>query len=681
MSAAQYIVELIDKVTGPAKQATSAIDKMAATMKAAKGAGAGGMFDKLTPDFDKALTKSAANMSMVEGKGASMFANMIQGISKTFGPKAAGDVLNVAQKISEASEFLDKHKESVDKVKGAMGTIGTIGAAAFAVTATAAFALTAAIVVVISNLAIMGAEFAFAMGKAKSDTMFALRAIQGSGGEAKATFAELDNLARNVGASTVDVGASLTSLLKGGFNQGDAVKIAAALQDIKAVDSTAQTGQIADVLSKMQKQGKVTGEVLEQVKVPGLQEALQKVTGSKDMKELQAALQSGKITADQGVTAVLQAVSNMGKNAGTGGALGELAQMKNTNTVEGAFKQIQNSAERLFMSLNQEGVGSNLINLGNRIANFLDPATTSGQGLLSLLDGIAATATQALDAFTATDLEGGFGEIMGVLADVGNTITSVVVPGVKEFGRAFGEVFSVAIVPLQSLNAAIGGSSTSTEGAIMAMKGLGAALGAVVAAGAYVIAALVGIVTQMYDTAASFMGLIGVATSFAEGIVQIFSGAGSWLYDAGSDLIAGLLEGITSKAGSVLSAISGLGGDIISTVTSVLKINSPSKVMAELGGYTVEGFVQGINAGAGDVQASMADVVAPPQLSTTLTSIAAGAANSNGTPNAASGAQNIINVTISGASDEPGIRRAAYDGTTAALEALGYQLGAIKVGT
>lgn len=82
--------------------------------------------------------------------------------------------------------------------------------------------------------------------------------------------------------------------------------------------------------------------------------------------------------------------------------------------------------------------------------------------------------------------------------------------------------------------------------------------------------------------------------SFASSAVSAISGLASRFVSMGADIIGGLYNGIVGAAGRVLSYISGLAGQVAATFASVLGMNSPSKVFRVLGGYTVQGFIIGM---------------------------------------------------------------------------------------
>lgn len=69
----------------------------------------------------------------------------------------------------------------------------------------------------------------------------------------------------------------------------------------------------------------------------------------------------------------------------------------------------------------------------------------------------------------------------------------------------------------------------------------------------------------------------------------------------GSNLIQGLINGFTSMFPKLTSAISGAAESVVSTFKNLLGIHSPSRVFADLGGFTMAGLTQGLVKGEGSV--------------------------------------------------------------------------------
>lgn len=95
-------------------------------------------------------------------------------------------------------------------------------------------------------------------------------------------------------------------------------------------------------------------------------------------------------------------------------------------------------------------------------------------------------------------------------------------------------------------------------------------------------------------------------------IMGIFAGAGSWLVNVGSQIIGGLISGITGAIGGAISAVQGAVGGIMDGIKGMLGIHSPSTVMAEQVGVPMaQGIAQGIVRASGRVTNALASVTDP----------------------------------------------------------------------
>lgn len=79
-----------------------------------------------------------------------------------------------------------------------------------------------------------------------------------------------------------------------------------------------------------------------------------------------------------------------------------------------------------------------------------------------------------------------------------------------------------------------------------------------------------------------------------------------------SDMMSGLVDGITSGSASVMSALQGLAEQMKATIKGALGISSPSKVFAEFGLNTAAGFEGGIDKGAAGVSDAVSGMVQLP---------------------------------------------------------------------
>ncbi|WP_420368584.1 phage tail protein [Curtobacterium sp. L1-20] len=95
--------------------------------------------------------------------------------------------------------------------------------------------------------------------------------------------------------------------------------------------------------------------------------------------------------------------------------------------------------------------------------------------------------------------------------------------------------------------------------------------------------------------------VIGVVKTIQSKIQGALAGAGSWLLSVGRNIIDGLVNGIRNAAGAVTSIMKNIAQGAISTVKNFLGIHSPSRVMAQLGGYVAQGLANGIKSGSSGV--------------------------------------------------------------------------------
>lgn len=66
---------------------------------------------------------------------------------------------------------------------------------------------------------------------------------------------------------------------------------------------------------------------------------------------------------------------------------------------------------------------------------------------------------------------------------------------------------------------------------------------------------------------------------------------------AGIDMIGGFIQGIQQRWGDLKAAVTGVADSSVGWIKERLGIHSPSRVFAELGGFTMQGFEQGITGG------------------------------------------------------------------------------------
>jgi phage-related protein len=104
--------------------------------------------------------------------------------------------------------------------------------------------------------------------------------------------------------------------------------------------------------------------------------------------------------------------------------------------------------------------------------------------------------------------------------------------------------------------------------------------------------------------------LLGLFTSAWATVMGFLSGVS--LVDLGKQLIQGLASGITAGVGVVVNAVKNAVGGAIKAAKSALGIASPSKVFADIGVNTAEGFAGGVDTAAPAADAAVRDMLEPP---------------------------------------------------------------------
>ncbi|MET7333269.1 phage tail tape measure protein [Nonomuraea sp. NPDC005650] len=122
------------------------------------------------------------------------------------------------------------------------------------------------------------------------------------------------------------------------------------------------------------------------------------------------------------------------------------------------------------------------------------------------------------------------------------------------------------------------------------------------------------------DTSAKWEGIKKAATDKASDLVAWlkglpgkikaeFAAAGTWLLQAGRDLINGMINGVKAKAGELAAAARGTVQSAVDAAKNLLGIHSPSTVFAEIGKWSVKGLIQGLESEQGQAVSTVERMV------------------------------------------------------------------------
>ena len=195
----------------------------------------------------------------------------------------------------------------------------------------------------------------------------------------------------------------------------------------------------------------------------------------------------------------------------------------------------------------------------NAVFPFIQTVVTS---VMNVINAIITTVLAAING----DWSGVWEGIKNIASSVWNGIQSIVSSGLNAMS---GIVSSV----LNAISGIFGNVWNGIKGAVSA--------------------AWNGITSAVSSGVSSMMSFI---TSIPSRIMGVFSGAGSWLINAGQNIIQGLINGITNAIGGAISAVKNAVSGIIDGAKSMLGIHSPSKVFdREIGRMIPAGLGRGVS--------------------------------------------------------------------------------------
>lgn len=221
------------------------------------------------------------------------------------------------------------------------------------------------------------------------------------------------------------------------------------------------------------------------------------------------------------------------------------------------------------------------------IAQVITSAMQIVQGIIQVVTGIITGNWRAVWA-----------GIQNILSGVWNAIVTLVRGALSIVGSVISGGLNAAAGVVGSILGSIAGTFSSIFG------GIGRAVG---------------------DTIGT---VVGFFTSLPGKIMGALSGAGSWLYNVGADIVRGLQNGVASLAGSIGNFfLSLLPGWIVGPFKAALGISSPSKVFAGYGENIGEGIIQGVSGMKEAVNAAVGSLVSVPAVGAVGAAVAVAATN------------------------------------------------------
>ena len=249
--------------------------------------------------------------------------------------------------------------------------------------------------------------------------------------------------------------------------------------------------------------------------------------------------------------------------------------------IDGLAQGIQNNAERVGTAI------GNLLKVAVDSAGTIAKAALKelgSSGMVQLASGIASGAGKAVTAM---------GQAVSKAVQSAKTKASQFLSAGKQW--------------VSSLASGVRGAVGTVTGAISSL--VSSAVGKARSAAGQFMSAARTWASQLASGIRSGAGQAASAVrSCVSSAVSAARGAAGQFVSAGRSMIQGLISGIKSAAASVASAARSVVQGAINAAKSALKINSPSKVFIEIGKFTGEGFVVGMDRTAGAVANSAASL-------------------------------------------------------------------------
>lgn len=130
-------------------------------------------------------------------------------------------------------------------------------------------------------------------------------------------------------------------------------------------------------------------------------------------------------------------------------------------------------------------------------------------------------------------------------------------------------------------------------------------------AGSQFVSNVVNFITSLPGNIASFLGQVisrvgswvgemasgaaRAASQFASGLIDGLASIPGQVVSIGSNIVQGMVNGVTGAVGSLIGAVKGAVGNAIDAAKNLLGIHSPSRVFREIGQYAMQGAALGVD--------------------------------------------------------------------------------------
>lgn len=438
------------------------------------------------------------------------------------------------------------------------------------------------------------AELAYEFGKASLEaasfgqkSVLAIGALTHNAAGAAAEFDAVRTMAQGLGLDVEQTVEGFQKLLAAQFDVGkakDLIKMGADLRAIGANADEVQRSLLA--ITQIKSKGRVMAQELLQLQEAGVSgelifQSLEKAFG-KTRDEVRKMMEQGKVDADTGIDAIIEAIKHKTGESELGQAG---AQFANT-TLEGMVGQLKGGISNAWIDI--------------------------GEAILPTVQGIAAHISELIGAIAYDPKVQALGqfllnrfELFGLWIDANwPEIQAAIISGIDAVASAIR--FVVDVVDF---------AAAHWDAIKAVLIGVGVVLG-VVALGVAMLLA------PVYALGAAVFWVIGKLVELVQWLISIAPSFTDAAKTIGLAIADGLTFGLASKIPEIMGQVSDIGHRIISAARSAVHSFSPSKDMIELGQDIASGLPIGIKKETPKIETAAADMSAA-----SLSGAAAGAGN------------------------------------------------------
>lgn len=588
MADAEFSVGLKDEITRNALKAQASIKSLEAQLqslnRAAATARGGDAFKRFNIGNQLKAARDQANVAKSAGVAQAKAVAKAQAyqarVTAAANAKQITDQARTAKALASHRQFkadngLGGSLSSAMPISGA-----TAVAAGLAVLTAGAIAAVAAVVklgVAFSEAAIEGARFG-------QRSVQALTLLIGDAGTAIVQFNDLRREAASLGLDVEGTEKSFQKLLAAQFDISKAREFIRMGSDLQAIGATADdvSGALL-AITQIKSKGKLQAEEMLQLQERGISaelvyNELTKTLG-KTRDELAKMQKAGEIRAPEALEAILGAVRHKTGVQKTGDAGKAFA----ANTLDGMKGKFEGGIKNLFIDIGAT-IEQHIVPIAQKVVELFDEIINDpnvqafGHYLLNEFIYFQGW----LDANWPEIKETIKGGLYAVMDAIRLTVDAI------DVSMGYWEQFKYVIY-------GVGGAF-----AIMSLMGF-MVVGMVFL--------LIGIVVGLLAILAyAVVWLVENFTKIPLIIYEALRGAATWAYQGGSNIVQGLIDGIMAKWETLKTTVQQLASAVTDPFAAAMGMHSPSKVFEQYGIYTVQGYVQGIEANDNKITGASADM-------------------------------------------------------------------------